>query len=366
MQYTSVLYLIASLSAFPAVIGVMLFALPFFVLTKRVRIVNKPPIYVAVALIAAISIGHLFFNLKFFDGGLVLHLVFLMCMILMLKEKEFRFSSFIAVIKVVTIVNLCMLFSYFTPILRDIFYFEIVGFYRFQGAYLEPSVAAISSVFNIIVLLLYSAQNKKTPYILINLLIVMLTFSGSGLFLLLITLLTYLIKNFKGSILFYTLGLLCSLYGLIFIAYPENFLYLRAANVLNQEFSQSTYLRFFAPFEFISHLYNTSVFGFIFGISDPRLYIEYNHSDFQYFYLWHGSKTYQLLNGYAVLWGLSGLVGVSAFFTLMFYHWKNRNLVYNTFILFVPFFMGHFVSIMYWFYIFIFITINRRDFLLKR
>ena len=211
-----------------------------------------------------------------------------MCITLILKEKEFRFSSFIAVIKVLTIVNFCMLFSYFMPTLRDIFYFEIGGFYRFQGAYLEPSVAAISSVFNIIVLLLYSAQNKKHSYILINLLIVILTFSGSGLLLLFIALFSYLIKNSKLSSLFYTLGFLFSLFGLIFIVYPENFLYLRITNVLNQEFSQSTYLRFFAPFEFINHLYNANISSFIFGISDPRLYIEYNHSDFQYFYLWHG------------------------------------------------------------------------------
>lgn len=365
MQYTGILYLIASFSAFPAIVGIaiMFILVPFFVLTKRIRISRKLPNYIAIALIISLSLWHLFFNPEFFNGGLVLHLIFLMCIALLLKEREFNLSSFITVIKALTILNTILVFSYFIPNLRDIFYFDILGFYRFQGIYLEPSIAAISSIFNIIVLLPYIKKNKNSLYIFINLLFVILTFSGSGLFLLLTTLFFYLVKNIKASSLFFSFCFLMSLYYLIFLAFQDNFIYVRIMNILDGNFSQSTYIRFFAPFEFINYLYNSVPSNFLIGVSDPRLYIESNHSDFKYFYLWHGAPTYDLNNGYAVLWSLSGLIGLGVFFTYMFYHWKNKNFLLNIFVFFVPFFTGHLVSIIYWFYIFIFIEFNRRNFL---
>lgn len=365
MQYTSILYLIASFSAFPAIaiIATILFVVPFFVLTNRIRISRNAPNYIAIGFIISLSIWHLFFNLEFFSGSLILHLIFLMCITLLLKEREFNLSGFMTVIKVLTILNTILIFSYFIPNLRDIFYFDLMGFYRFQGIYLEPSIAAISSIFNIIVLLPYAKKNKNSLYIFINLLIVMLTFSGSGLFLLLTTLFFYLVKNIKASSLFFSFCFLMSLYYLIFLAFQDNFIYVRIMNILDGNFSNSTYIRFFAPFEFINHLYDTSTSNFLIGVSDPRLYIESNHSDFKYFYVWNGSKTYDLNNGYAVLWSLTGLIGLGTFFTYMFYHWKNKNFLLNIFVFFVPFFTGHFVSIIYWFYIFIFIEFNRRNFL---
>lgn len=365
VQYTGILYLIASFSAFPAIIGiaVMFIIFPFYVLTKRIRISRKLPNYIAIAFIISLSIWHLFFNLEFFNGGLVLNLIFLMCIVLLVKEREFNLSSFITLIKVLTILNTILIFSYFIPNLRDIFYFELLGFYRFQGMYLEPSIAAIFSMFNIIVLLSHSKKNKNYLYIFISLLIVILTFSGSGLFLMLTILFFYLIKNIKASILFFSFCFLLSVYYLIFLGFQDNPIYMRIMNILDGNFSQSTYMRFFAPVEFINYLYHANISSFLFGVSDPRLFIELNHSDFKYFYLWHGSPTYDLNNGYAVLWSLSGLIGLGTFFTYMFYFWKNKNFLLNVFVLLVPFFTGHFVSIIYWFYIFIFIEFNRRNFL---
>lgn len=363
MQYTSILYLIGSFSAFPPIMGVLLLVLPFLILTKRILIRNSRRVYVAVAVFVAISLAHLFLNLDYFSGGLVLHLVFLMSITLLLRDKTFCMSSFIKCIKVITVVNLVFIFLYFVPPLRTILYFDMAGFYRFRGAYLEPSIAAIAAIFHIIILWQYSPVKNNKIFILINLLIVIITFSGSGFLLLAIMLFSNFIKKIKLSKIVFMIVACLSAYILIFEVLEDTFLHLRIVNMLNGNFSQSTYLRFFAPFEFIHALYDSDLYSFFFGISDPRLYIESNYSIFQYFYLWDGTKTYQVNNGYAVLWALSGFVGVIIFFTFMFFHWRNRNIVYNSFFIFLPFFTGHFVSILFWFYIFIFIEINRRNYL---
>lgn len=362
MQYTSILYLIGAFSAFTPLMAAFIFVIPLYIFTKKVLISTKKRMYVLILIFITISTSQFIFHLKYFSFGLVLHLSFLLSTTLLLREKKFRIIEFLWYVKLLTLVNFAMVLLYFIPIFRDVFYFDMLGLYRFRGAYLEPSIAAIASVFNLIILWLYS-QQRSYVFILINLLIILLTFSGSGLVLILIVFLSQFIKNFKLSQgLLLAVGLVGS-YVMIFEFLQGSFIHQRIINVLNGDFSQSTYLRFFAPFEFVQSLYNADAYSFLFGVTDPRLYIENNYSEFQYFYLWDGSATYQVNNGYAVLWGLSGLSGVMIFFLFMFYHWKKRNIVFNTFVLCVPFFTGHFVSIMYWFYIFIFIEINKRNYL---
>ncbi|WP_028834557.1 hypothetical protein [Pseudoalteromonas sp. 6BO_GOM-1096m] len=331
----------------------------YLFISKRALLTNDFRVYLLCFIFVLISLLQYFFNIEFVNPQFVINFYFIFILTLAFYDPLNR-SRLLLLVKALTVVNLLCVILSVHPIFTEVFFVFSSGFFRFKSIFFEPSFLAIFSAFAFVYLHSRPSVSFFSPWKLLNLLFILLSFSGSGVFLVLLPLLIYFLSKFKLSTIFYGFLVGCVVYYVFFIMFPDNLLTQRVNSTLEGNISQSTLLRFYAPVEFVQHVFNhASLLEILFGVGDPRIYIQNFHDDFKYFYIYSGEPTYELNNGYAVLLSMFGFVGLLAFFCFVFSYLRRDNLLYFSFFIMLPFFSGHYVSLFYFF--FIYILINKVD-----
>ncbi len=349
MNYTNLLYLFLSFSYFISDYLILPFIFILYFMKKISFIKYSIIFYTIIVLLMFI---HILINPIYFNLSLYLHLLLLIFITISVKDKYFTKNSFLKTIKLITTINFILLFTYFSDEGRTLFFYENLESYRFRSFYLEPSILALFSVFNFIIIDYYDDVKNKIYFLILNLLILLFTFSGSGI---IVFFFIYTWRFFKKINLKYIIILL--IFVLIFVLnikyLPDSFI-LRVNMFFLGSYDTSTILRFFAPIEYFSIITFDNFSNFLFGIGDPRIYLEYNFSSFNLFYLWNGEATYNINNGYVVGYSMGGIVLlITILFHILYYFNKNKYPILFFIILF-PFFSGHFVSIYLWFLFYIY------------
>lgn len=360
IQLIDLLFISAIFFRQPYVTLAILLLILVLILLNKIQLSKSPGIYALFAVLYACTIFQLVSGTKFINESLILAF-FVYCLTLLLVDKsESSISNLFRLLKLLSIVQILLVFGYFVPDVRDNFYAHSASAYRFRGVFFEPSFAAIWSVFSLLLFLNYSGKSDVRYYVLANVLILILTFSGSGFALMLLTLfLSYKkLARVDRYVLFYFLTIIA---GIVFLAfYDSSFVSRRIASSIDGQVGQSTLLRFFAPIEFLAHVFREGdLVNVLVGVGDPRLYIQEFHNDFRYFYIYDGSPTYELNNSYSVFFSMFGLLGLCAYIICIFRYWKPSNLAYNVFFIVLPFFTGHFISMFYIFFWALFMKLNR-------
>ena len=211
-----------------------------------------------------------------------------------------------------TLLSLLLLLSFPLPVLRDIAWVEKIGGYRFQSYFSEPSLASFVLIFNLHHLWLRGLERPwARPLVLINLICLVPTFSGSGMMLLALLVVTHLRHNFSWrQALLFLLLLAVTLFGLrtLFTAAFDQMLIARAAGLLGNQTDNSTFLRFVVPWLFIRDLVQDDVhFWLGTGIGGLVDFIESNHHRLWYLVDYQGQTLVNLNNGYAIVLSLLGV-----------------------------------------------------------
>jgi hypothetical protein len=363
MQFINIVFLLAVFFIYkPLVILSFCFSI-YLIASKRLYFKNSIVVYLLLLLFVVISLIQFFFNSYFFNGVYLFNFLALFTFCIVLTDNKFNFNSLLFLVKIVVAINFILTVSFFLPFVKDTFFVHSSGFYRFKGLFFEPSFAAIFSAFSFILLHFYTDTRLLSKWKAMSIISLVATFSGSGIALIIISFIANIIHTLRVKSFIYIVIAFSLIYVLLFVFYPDNLIATRATATLNGTYSQSTLLRFFAPIEFISFVFQErDVLSMLFGVGDPRIFIENFHANLSYFYIYDGSPTYELNNGYAVLFSLFGLVGVIFYCVFILLHWRNKYFVYNTFFIFLPFFSGHFVSIFYLFFLLLYMTLNKRNY----
>lgn len=217
-----------------------------------------------------------------------------------------------AAVALTTLLTLLLLLSFPLPALRDIAYVEKVGGYRFQSYFSEPSLAAFLLIFNLNQLWLSGLEKPWSRWLLvINLVCLIPTFSGSGMMLLALLVATHLRHNFSWrQALWFLLLLGVALVGLrtLFSAAFDQMLVARAAGLLGNQTDNSTFVRFVVPWLFLRDLVQDDVhFWFGTGLGGLVDFIETNHQRLWYLVDYQGQTLANLNNGYVIVLALLGV-----------------------------------------------------------
>lgn len=211
-----------------------------------------------------------------------------------------------------TLLSLLLLLSFPLPALRDIAWVEKIGGYRFQSYFSEPSLASFVLIFNLHHLWMRGLERPwARPLLVVNLICLVPTFSGSGMMLLALLVLTHLRHNFSWrQAMVFLLLLLVTLVGLrtLFTAAFDQMLVARAAGLLGNQTDNSTFLRFVVPWLFIRDMAQDDVhFWLGTGIGGLVDFIESNHHRLWYLVDYQGQTLVNLNNGYAIVLSLLGV-----------------------------------------------------------
>jgi hypothetical protein len=343
MSYLNLLYLFVNFNFLVP----HYFLLPFliFFIFQNKMLFNKKilPLY---GIVSISSLYNMFYNSDTFNPLLYFHLFFIIFISFTFIEKRIKFDQLLISVKFISVLNFVLLFTYFFD-LRDMLFYENLSFFRFKSLYMEPSIIALCTVLNMVLLFLYDVSKLKKYFILINAVVLFFTFSGSGFGILLGLLLLYGLKKVSiKNLLFLGIALFVSM---LYIEHIDNAFTHRVISLLSGNFDTSAVLRFFAPFELITNIIKSNPINLFFGVGDPRLFIKANFSQFELFYLWNGEPTYQVNNAYAVMFGMGGILLIlSMVSNILFTRKKTHYLIY-AYVLLFPFFSGHFVSIHFFF-----------------
>lgn len=216
-------------------------------------------------------------------------------------------------VRAVSVVNAALLLSFFLPGLTEVFWFEFVGQYRYRSFYLEPSIAAIIAVLNLVVLWHSGGGGRREfPYIVCNLLCLALTFSGSGLLLLGVVLIASIRRSNA------TVGWR---YGLLVVpaviawtssesggAAIQELIVGRAAGILSLEYDNSVHLRAIAPMLFVAELLDGGLHTWLgAGIGGIESYVLQHARDMWFMVDFAGDTVAEINNGYVVVIALFGV-----------------------------------------------------------
>lgn len=355
MSYIALLYMFLTFTDFIPEYFILPFLIYYFML-KKIKI--RVDVIYFLSFILIVILLNLLFNPEYFNLMLYMHFLFIVCATILIKDKKFIMKKFVYIVKIITYLNFILLFSYIFDFSKEVFFYENLGFYRFRSFYLEPSILALFTVFNMLIIYLYDFTKTKILSLLLNLIILVFTFSGSGIFMFLLV----LFSLFYNRII--RIGIIIGIVGFLLVKlnyFPSSFLD-RIDFFISGDYDTSTILRFFAPFEFITVVSNENWFNTLFGIGDPGLYLKHNSLDFHLFYLWNGERTYKINNGYVVGYALGGMLLpllIVIYLLLNSIHRNNKPIL--VFILTFPFFSGHFVSIYLWFLLAFYINTKGED-----
>ena len=252
--------------------------------------------------------------------------------------------------------NFAILVACALPAVREIFFIEKAGGLRFQSYYSEPSVAAFTYVFNLQQLWAQRARRGSAAAMAVSLICLMPTFSGSGLGLLMLLVLA----NFGTG-----QGVLRSVALLVLMAFALVVVRFLAADAFDQmlvarmqgivgiggQADNSTFLRFVAPWLFLSDMVGNGNFGWTgVGLGGLVNYVDRNQVHLWFLVDFNGDTVYAINNGYAVVLGLFGLpLGILSLIILLVLVYRSPEPRGNkTMLLAYPFFSGYLIHPFIW------------------
>jgi hypothetical protein len=253
----------------------------------------------------------------------------------------------------VTWLNVLVLFFSLHPQVQAMAFFETPGGLRYQSIYIEPSYAAFIYLFNIVELIKIKRTEKVDGLIFLNILLIFITFSGSGLALLLLFLMAYVIEKFsfksKLKVASVVIALLTTFIFSARSAFNEMVLS-RWQGILTGDIDNSVFLRFVAPWVFLDQMAGRWVhFMAGVGIGGINEYINYYRSELAFLQFYDGSDATGLNNGYAVILAMMGFpFGFGLICLIIFLVWRSNSAISSKALLLAyPFFSGWIVHPLY-------------------
>ncbi|MCE7536798.1 O-antigen ligase family protein [Aliivibrio fischeri] len=235
------------------------------------------------------------------------------------------------------------------PYVKDMVYFkEFSGLLRYKGIFREPSYNAIISSCLFFARLMIPSRNQfiKIMQSILLVLIMMISFSGSGIILFIMAALISMlnVKNKKPLIYMISLSIIMMIFFI-----PDDFygyVYNRAARALSGDVDESTFIRFFAPLHFLSVTWSEyTLFGV--GLANIQEMILRDPGSFSFLAKYNDNFNTNIDNGF-IYWlsgtGFFGFVFLSFFYIFIFITRSTtefRVLMFHSFILF---FTGAFIS----------------------
>jgi hypothetical protein len=299
--------------------------------------------------LACLLLYHLFFNDSYFDIFSYLHWFGILFASVLLNDRDFDLKKLINIVKIITILNLIFLFSYFT-LFKDVFFTENLGFYRYRSFLPEPAMAAFFTIFNIVIL---SKIKKSNIWIFFNIVITFFTFSGTAYMMGTMLLIVYFLSSLSIKRILYLGLIIVILFSTISMFLTDSIILDRVSSFMNADFDTSTLLRFAAPFE-LFHMLSNNLDSFLFGVGNPSLYIDKNFHELHYFYLFDGSKTNNLNNAFVGLFSYGGISIFLVLFLVFIDIGKSKFMTLTMYLLILPFFSGHLISLYLWTFIYIY------------
>ena len=355
MNYTLFLFLFLIGSHYLNELVLIPFLL-FFGLRKQIKIKLRQVDQVYfIAVILLILYSFIQKGLKF-DIGLCIHFLLLFFLVFFIKDEKFSLGHLLIVIKSFLIFSL-LIFLY-NAFLNDFQFgfIKALSIPRFQGIFREPSIASFNFLLFGVILFSYD-KAKISFWVLLCLFFILVTFSGSGYILLLITALSYIKFKITKRRLLITLSILI-VTSLVSIALVNTEGYQKLVSKRLSRVSSgddnSSKLRFLAPLQAAEFtMLDSPAFGF--GIGTSESVIDENRSFFTLFELFDGEETTKVNNIYALIILYGGFFLIAVHFLLIYslgrkINYENRP-IYVLF-LFFPFFSGFYVDIFFWFLVY--------------
>lgn len=353
-SYISVVYVFALLFRFVPDVAILPITILYMVF-GRIALDTRFVFFIAAFGLSFLC--NLIFLDKYFNFIVYAHLFIIIAVTVVWEDRFFDEEKLIFLAKAMTLMGIVMLLAYFTDF-RDVFYVENMGFYRYRGYMPEPAMASFFIIFNTLIIF----QKKNSIFwLVLNALLLFFTFSGTAYFLCILLLIANANKfvSIRGVVI--SILSIAVLFFAFVLFYSDSSVVLRIERFLGQDFDNSTLFRFFAPYElFIDIVSNENYFWF--GVGDPKLYLGYNLSRFHYFYLFTGEAAFEVNNAYVVLVCMGGIISLCAYFMTLYFYGNGRDVSFLFFVLVLPFFSGHFVSLYFWFFLYLYMIRSSRSF----
>lgn len=261
------------------------------------------------------------------------------------RKTASNFVSFKS-ISIVSWMNAVMLFGSALLPIREIAFIERIGGIRFESFYIEPSYAAFIYIFNMQQLWMRRHEERISILLLINLICLLVTFSGSGLTLLILLLIIHLSTGSRLNVRIKLLIVLAGGLILLKMFAGEAFnqmLLTRFQGIASGEIDNSTFLRFVAPWLFLDGLASKDLHFFLgTGIGGLTEYIKHYRAELGYLVVYSGEDIFEINNGYAIIVALLGLpLGIGVLVWIIWRAWRSKSDVsYKMLFIAYPFFSG--------------------------
>lgn len=262
----------------------------------------------------------------------------------------------LSLIKISVWGNAILLLTYYAPPLRDTFWYENLGQFRYRSIYFEPSIAALMLVLNITVIWSCATRVRYASLLIaVSLLCLALTYSGSGILVLAAMMFTSFSRPHLRTML--KLALASGLLLGAWIASPtgsdaiQELLISRLSGIIALEYDNSVHLRAVAPFLFLADLMDspwTAILGA--GIGGIEAFIMANEASFWYLTDFSGEQLTAINNGYVVIIALVGIpLAALAFLAASVWLWRSRApRSLKAFLLLYPFVSGFVIHPLLW------------------
>jgi hypothetical protein len=349
MNYTVFLFVFTLLSFFLN----ELILIPFLLLASnnghlRLKLSSINLLYIsAVVLSILVSI---FYNFLDFDLNLGIHLALVIILTVFIRDEQFNVKHLILIAKIFLIVNIVIVALDATQFNLNLS-FTSHSIPRFKSIFLEPSVASFTFILTLI--LLYNYDKKLSFWILLNLIFILITFSGSGYAIIfLLSLFTIKFKIRKKTLILSVVLIILTLPALYYFTKSESFQFLIAKRInrIDQGSDNSSKLRFLAPLQVAEFtLKNSPIWGF--GLGSAEKTINANRSSFSYFKHFDGTPTSKINNVYAIILIAGGFTLLFIHFIFLYSIYKYvipKSIHFYIFLLVFPIFSGHYANIFMW------------------
>ncbi|MEI6320516.1 MAG: hypothetical protein WCS09_18530 [Pseudomonadota bacterium] len=288
-------------------------------------------------------------------AGTAIHLLIYLVVVFAHRSLIASWPS-LQLVRWVVWVNTILLLTFFLDGAREVFWYENLGQYRFRSYYFEPSIAALMYVLNILIIW-SSGRRSRDSMLLISMSLagLLLTYSGSGILLLALIMMTGISWKQLAPVLKIVLIVIPLL--ILWSLTPQgaeaidDLIVQRVVGIVALEYDNSVHLRAVAPFIFLADQLETATHALIgFGVGGLENHILTNESSLLYLTNFAGELMTSVNNGYVVLIALVGLPTA-----ILCFAWLGVRVVSSpgpsglkVYIVLYPFFSGFVIHPLIW------------------
>lgn len=239
---------------------------------------------------------------------------------------------------------LLLILGYLFPVIGDLVFDEQLLIMRYRGLTLEPSIIGIVLSWCFYYLLSLGAKQSLLA-VFLCVVIIVATFSGSAYILLGIA--SLLALNLRNLAFLTVIMILCLPLFFLFDAGLQGLVFQRIENIASGNISNSTFLRFVAPFLVLSDMIDTTPLSYLFGvgIGFSEGYLSQNSDIFYYLRDYKFNFVPKINNGITVIIVNFGLVmGFSLLVHAVWQASKNHTMPLLFLFFSTLFFTGHIFS----------------------